>query len=37
MQVCQFLTLELWSRILLDDGSRQMAENAIQVQTAATA
>jgi asparagine synthase (glutamine-hydrolysing) len=37
MQVWQFLTLELWSRIFLDGRSRQMADDAIQVQTAATA
>jgi asparagine synthase (glutamine-hydrolysing) len=37
MQVWQFLTLELWSRMFLDGGSRQMAADAIQIQTAATA
>ena len=37
MQIWQFLTLELWSRVFLDGDSRQMANHTIQAQTAATA
>jgi asparagine synthase (glutamine-hydrolysing) len=37
MQVWQFLTLELWSQVFLDGGSRQMADNTIQTQAATTA
>jgi asparagine synthase (glutamine-hydrolysing) len=37
MQIWQFLTLELWSRVFLDGGSRQMASDTIQAQQAATA
>ena len=37
MQIWQFLTLELWSRVFLDGASRRMAADTIQAQTAATA
>jgi asparagine synthase (glutamine-hydrolysing) len=37
MQIWQFLTLELWTRMFLDGGSRQMAADTIQAQQAATA
>jgi asparagine synthase (glutamine-hydrolysing) len=37
MQIWQFLTLELWSRVFLDGGWRQMASDTIQAQQAATA
>jgi asparagine synthase (glutamine-hydrolysing) len=37
MQIWQFLTLELWSRVFLDGASRQMATDTIQSQTATTA
>jgi asparagine synthase (glutamine-hydrolysing) len=37
MQIWQFLTLELWARVFLDGGSRQMAADTIQAQQAATA
>ncbi len=32
MQIWQFLTLELWARVFLDGGSRQMAADTIQAQ-----
>src|ERR1700751_49932 len=34
MQIWQFLTLELWARVFLDGGSRQMAADTIQAQAA---
>lgn len=34
MQIWQFLTLELWSRVFLDGGFRQMATDTIQSQVA---
>jgi len=34
MQIWQFLTLELWARMFLDGGSRQMASETIQAQAA---
>lgn len=34
MQIWQFLTLELWARVFLDGGSRQMASETIQAQVA---
>jgi asparagine synthase (glutamine-hydrolysing) len=34
MQIWQLLTLELWSRVFLDGGSRQMATDTIQSQVA---
>jgi asparagine synthase (glutamine-hydrolysing) len=37
MQIWQFLTLELWARLFLDGGSRQIAAETIQAQQAATA
>src|SRR5579871_384848 len=37
MQIWQFLTLELWSRVFLDGGSRRLAADTIQAQRAATA
>jgi asparagine synthase (glutamine-hydrolysing) len=37
MQIWQFLTLELWSRMFLDGGSRKLAADAIQSQQTATA
>jgi asparagine synthase (glutamine-hydrolysing) len=37
MQIWQFLTLELWTRMFLDGGSRAMATETIQAQQAATA
>jgi asparagine synthase (glutamine-hydrolysing) len=37
MQIWQFLTLELWSRVFLDGGARQMASDSIHAQQAATA
>jgi asparagine synthase (glutamine-hydrolysing) len=37
MQLWQFLTLEMWMRMFLDGGSRQLAEDIIQAQQTATA
>ncbi len=37
MQIWQFLTLEMWMRVFLDGGSRQLAADTIQAQQAATA
>jgi asparagine synthase (glutamine-hydrolysing) len=37
MHIWQFLTLELWTRMFLDGGSRKLAADTIQSQQAATA
>jgi len=37
MQIWQFLTLELWTRMFIDGGFRQLATDAIEAQQAATA
>jgi asparagine synthase (glutamine-hydrolysing) len=37
MQIWQFLTLEIWTRLFLDGGARGLAEERIQAQQAATA
>src|SRR5262249_31115034 len=37
MQIWQFLTLEVWMRMFLDGGARELAEETIQSQQAATA
>ena len=37
MQIWQFLTLELWTRMFIDGGCRQLATDAIEAQQAATA
>jgi len=34
MQIWQFLTLELWTRMFLDGGSRKLAEDTIHAQAA---
>ena len=37
MQIWQFLTLELWTRMFIDGGFRQLGTDAIEAQQAATA
>jgi len=37
MQIWQLLTLETWMRLFLDGGARELAEERIQAQQAATA